>query len=171
MCTDKILSESYLSLSRSFSYPVGRVQRKESSIAWISKSFKKPYHECLPVSLVISDHFPPERAIPCIFSNSQRAQIFGWAVYPAGKSKQTKSLKFPLILFVSPTPYFLFCTAQKWKVHLWKVHHLGLAGCHYLLWPFVLFLQSAREALKLCQLCLSCLPNPVKSGILLFDDL
>lgn len=96
-------------------------------------------------------------------------------MYPAGKPKQTKGLKFPLILFFSPTPYLLFFFVKHRNGRPSCEKHLSLLAANLFFRPLFCFFSLVREALKLCQLFvtsrdimlfLSCLSSPAKREIL-----
>lgn len=170
-----------LSFGRSLGYPLGGVRRKESSVAWIPKSFKKNYIMRVFLSpwwyVTI---FLLEELFHVFLVTAGEDRYLGELCTQLESLCRQRLLSFPWSCFSPQPPTFLFCKAQKWKAHLWKASHLRLTGRHSFLWPFVMFLPSAREALKLCQLLvtsrdtmlfLSRLSSPTKSGILLFDDL
>lgn len=177
---DKYLSEFYLSSGRSFSYSLSRVQREELSIAWILSHFKNYITNVFLSPWWYVTIFLLTKLFHVFLVTAGEDGYLGELCTQLGSLSRQRFLRFPWSCLPPQPPTFFFCTAQKWKAHLWKAPHSGLTGCHSLLWPFVLFLQSAREALKLWQLFISSrdimlflsrLSSPAKSGILLFDNL
>lgn len=147
--TDKILSGSELSHYQSGTFinlsTELENQKEEPGIIWSPIKKLSWGSSCLRDEC--ADIFFLEQLSHVFFRSSRRGWLFGWAVYPAGKLKHTKGLKFPLILFSLNLFFFFFCTETEGALRSISLQACWLAVA---LCSFVLFLLSVKEVCKPC---------------------